>query len=88
MRIEMNFDETTGIVDDDVEGLGVLSDRSVASASSDGQLAPLDSSTRDAPRRMDPTQARNHSCPARGLRFALIFSSLREGFRCGDIPSR
>jgi hypothetical protein len=80
--------ECEAIVDDNIQGLDVLSDRSVAGVSSDGQPAPLDTSTRDAPRRTEPIQARNCSCPARGMLFALIPSPLREGLHRGDAPSR
>jgi len=45
MRSEMDFVETAGIVDDNVEGLGVLSDTWVTGASFDAQPAPFHTRT-------------------------------------------
>jgi hypothetical protein len=76
--------ETDGHVDADAERVRVLSGRSISDATPDAQPVPVDTSTCDALRRMDPKRPRGPSHPTRVVRSGLNPSSQREGFRRGD----
>jgi hypothetical protein len=73
----MAFVETAGNGDGHLDQLGVLSDTSIADTTLDAQPVPVDTSTCDVPRVIDPKQTRIPSHPAWVSRFGLNPSSLR-----------